>query len=65
MLHVMFQAQIASKEKRFDIEDVIEYLIQKLKRRHPHVFGNLKVRSARQIIRNWHRIKRQERYAKV
>jgi len=61
LLQVMFHAQIASKQKRFDIEDVIDYLIKKLKRRHPHVFGKVKVKSAGQIIRNWNRIKAGEK----
>ena len=61
MLHVMFNAQIASKGKKFDIEDVINGLIKKLKRRHPHVFGNTKVKSTREIIRNWNKIKKLEK----
>ncbi|MFH1640683.1 MAG: MazG nucleotide pyrophosphohydrolase domain-containing protein [Candidatus Omnitrophota bacterium] len=61
LLQVMFHAQIASKQNRFDIEDIIDCLIQKLKRRHPHVFGKVKVNSSRQIIRNWHKIKLSER----
>lgn len=61
LLHVMFNSQIASKESKFDIENVIDGLIKKLKRRHPHVFGNAKVKSARQIIINWNRIKSQEK----
>ena len=61
MLHVMFNAQIASKNKRFDIEDVMDGLIKKLKRRHPHVFGNTKVKSANEIIRNWNKIKKFEK----
>jgi len=61
LLHVMFNAQIAAKSKRFDIEDVIAELIAKLKRRHPHVFGNVKVSSAGQIIRNWNEIKKKEK----
>jgi len=61
LLHVMFNAQIASRNKHFNIEDVMAVLIRKLKRRHPHVFGRVKVRSARQIIRNWNLIKEQER----
>ena len=60
LLHVMFYSQIASKENNFDIEDVIDELIKKLKRRHPHVFGSLKVHSSRQIIANWNKIKRKE-----
>ena len=61
LLHVMFNAQIAGKAGTFDIEDVIDELIKKLKRRHPHVFGRTKVTSARQIIRNWNRIKAMEK----
>jgi tetrapyrrole methylase family protein/MazG family protein len=61
LLQVMFHAQIASKQDKFDIEDVIDSLIMKLKRRHPHVFGKVKVDSSRQIIRNWNRIKLTEK----
>jgi len=61
LLQVMFHAQIASKGGKFDIEDVICYLIAKLKRRHPHVFGNTKVASAKEIIANWKKIKAQEK----
>jgi tetrapyrrole methylase family protein/MazG family protein len=64
LLHVMFQAQIAQKRKKFDIEDVISVLIKKIKRRHPHVFGNLKVRNTRQIISNWNKIKLAEKKSK-
>jgi uncharacterized protein YabN with tetrapyrrole methylase and pyrophosphatase domain len=61
LLLVMFNAQIARRRKGFDIEDVISGLISKLKRRHPHVFGDIKVKSARQIIRNWNKIKSTEK----
>ena len=61
LLQVMFHSQIASKRGAFDVEDVITELIRKLKRRHPHVFGTIKVKSAKEIIINWHRIKAQER----
>lgn len=64
LLHVMFGAQIAAKNKKFDIEDVIGDLIKKIKRRHPHVFGDLKVNSTRQIIANWNKIKRLEKQKK-
>ncbi|MDD5409748.1 MAG: MazG nucleotide pyrophosphohydrolase domain-containing protein [Candidatus Omnitrophica bacterium] len=65
LLHVMFNAQIAKKRKKFDIEGVIAGLISKLKRRHPHVFGKTKVSSTRQIIANWNKIKAQERINKL
>jgi len=61
LLQVMFHAQIAAKNKRFDIEDVIDGLIKKIKRRHPHVFGDVKVTSTRQIKHNWNRIKAKEK----
>lgn len=61
LLHVMFNAQIAAKRGSFDIEDVIAALIAKLKRRHPHVFGKIKVKSVRQIKRNWKKIKSAEK----
>ena len=61
LLHVMFNAQIAKKQKKFDIEKVITGLISKLKRRHPHVFGKTKVNSTRQIIANWNKIKAKEK----
>jgi len=61
LLHVMFYSQIASKENKFDIEDVIDGLITKLRRRHPHVFGRIKVGSSRQIIINWNKIKLSEK----
>ena len=61
LLHVMFYSQIAKKNGQFDVEEVIDELIRKLKRRHPHVFGNTKVKSAHQITRNWNRIKKSEK----
>jgi len=61
LLQVMFHSQIASKENSFDVEDVIDGLIKKLKRRHPHVFGKVKVKSTRQIIANWKKIKALEK----
>ncbi|MDD5747149.1 MAG: MazG nucleotide pyrophosphohydrolase domain-containing protein [Candidatus Omnitrophica bacterium] len=63
LLQVMLHAEIASKNNEFDIEDVIDVLVKKLKRRHPHVFGNTKVKSSAQVVRNWNKIKQQEKAA--
>lgn len=65
LLHVMFHAQIASKEGKFDVEDVIAGLVSKLKRRHPHVFAGRKVSSTREIIRNWEKIKALEKKHRI
>lgn len=60
LLNIMLQAQIADESENFDIYDVIESLIEKLIRRHPHVFGNVDVESADEVVKNWESIKSQE-----
>lgn len=65
LLHVMFQAEIASGEGKFDIEDVIEGLIEKLKRRHPHIFGDVKVATSSDVLKNWKKIKSLEKRTKT
>ncbi|MFH1238638.1 MAG: MazG family protein [bacterium] len=61
LLQVVLHAQIARENRQFDMDDIIKTLIQKLKRRHPHVFGKTKVTSVRKIITNWEKIKKEER----
>lgn len=60
LLNIMLQAQIADESDNFNIYDVIESLIEKLIRRHPHVFGNVDVESADEVVKNWESIKSQE-----
>jgi tetrapyrrole methylase family protein/MazG family protein len=57
LLQIIFHAQIAHEEGRFDIQDVIAYLNGKLKVRHPHVFGKKKASSSEEVLRNWEYIK--------
>ncbi len=61
LLQVVFHAQIARENGEFNIDDVIRGLVRKLKRRHPHVFGKIKVKNAREVIINWNRIKLKEK----
>jgi len=61
LLQIVFHAQIAKEEGRFDIEDVIRTNIEKLKRRHPHVFGRTAVSGTEEVLENWERIKGEER----
>lgn len=61
MLHVVFQAQIASEEKTFDMAEVLQKITDKLVCRHPHVFGDLDVNDADTVKMNWERIKKQEK----
>jgi len=61
LLQVVFHAQLASEESEFDIQDVLQGVIQKLIRRHPHVFGNETVETAADVILTWDRIKQEEK----
>ncbi|MFA6385042.1 MAG: MazG nucleotide pyrophosphohydrolase domain-containing protein [Candidatus Omnitrophota bacterium] len=64
LMQVMLHSQLASEDGLFDIEDVMDGLIKKMKRRHPHVFGKEKVKSIEEIITNWHKIKALEKKGK-
>src|SRR6266536_512876 len=61
LLQVVFHAEMAAQEGEFDIDDVAEGIVTKLIRRHPHVFGELEVDSAAQVLVNWERIKKEEK----
>jgi len=61
LLQVVFHAQLAREAGRFDIAAVIERVHAKLVRRHPHVFGSAKARSAREVLKNWEQLKAEER----
>src|SRR5262245_54873781 len=63
LLLVVMHAQIAHETGRFDIEDVIEKVSDKLIRRHPHVFGTSKARDAVAVLKQWEAIKREEKNA--
>jgi tetrapyrrole methylase family protein/MazG family protein len=60
LLQIVFHSQIAQEEGRFDIDEVIAGIIEKLKRRHPHVFGDKKVKTSREVLIGWEKIKHQE-----
>lgn len=61
LLQVVLHAQIATDEGEFRMADVIAHIDAKLKRRHPHVFGDVKVSGAAEVTVNWEEIKREER----
>ncbi|RKZ33125.1 nucleoside triphosphate pyrophosphohydrolase [bacterium] len=61
LLHVLFHADIEREAGRFDINDVIVGITSKLIRRHPHVFGETKVKDTEEILHNWEQIKLRER----
>jgi len=59
-LQVVFLAELARKEGRFGPDDVIRSIIDKLVRRHPHVFGDVSVTGADEVLKNWESIKANE-----
>jgi tetrapyrrole methylase family protein/MazG family protein/ATP diphosphatase len=61
LLQVVFQAELTRREGAFAIDDVVEGIVAKLVRRHPHVFGNLSAKDADEVLRNWEKLKAQEK----
>ncbi|MDW8102296.1 MAG: nucleoside triphosphate pyrophosphohydrolase [Anaerolineae bacterium] len=61
LLQVMLHAQIALEEGEFRPGEMVASLIRKLKRRHPHVFGQVKVKDAEDVVLRWEIIKQEEK----
>jgi MazG family protein len=60
-LQVVFLGELARREGRFGPDDVIRGIVEKLVRRHPHVFGDEKVEGAEEVLNNWELIKAEEK----
>jgi tetrapyrrole methylase family protein/MazG family protein len=61
LLQIVLHAQIAKDNKEFEIGDVIKGITAKLIRRHPHIFGKVKVKDAKEVMHNWEILKKEER----
>lgn len=61
LLQVILQAQIANEEGQFNVNQVIQGIYSKILRRHPHVFGDLKLEGVQGVLANWEKLKEQER----
>ncbi|MHB0878368.1 MAG: bifunctional methyltransferase/pyrophosphohydrolase YabN [Anaerolineae bacterium] len=61
LMQICMHAQIATEESAFTIYDVIAGIDAKIRRRHPHVFGEVAVSDSAEVLRNWEEIKRAER----
>jgi len=64
LFQIVFQARIAREEAKFDFAQVCDSISDKLTRRHPHVFADVSVSGSREVVKNWERIKADERKAK-
>lgn len=61
LLQVVFHSQLAAERGAFDFEQVARSITDKLLRRHPHVFGKVKVKNVAEVWANWEQIKRAEK----
>ena len=62
LLQVVFHCQLARERGAFDFEKVCRVLVEKLIRRHPHVFGTTKVKNVDEVWANWEKIKKAEKH---
>ena len=62
LLQVVFHCQLAKERGAFDFDKVALHITEKLIRRHPHVFGDLKVKDVDQVWANWEKIKQAEKH---
>lgn len=61
LLQVVFQAELARRQRRFGPDDVIDGICEKLIHRHPHVFGDVKLSTASEVRTNWELLKAEKR----
>lgn len=61
LLQVVLNAKIASQENKFNIDDVIDKISDKMIRRHPHVFSDKKLNTSEEVLTNWEQIKQTEK----
>jgi MazG family protein len=62
LLQIVFHCQLAKERGAFDFEKVCRMLVDKLVRRHPHVFGKTKVKDVDEVWANWEKIKKAEKH---
>ena len=64
LLQVVLHSEIARQSNEFEIDDVIEHICEKMIRRHPHVFADVKVNNSDEVLSNWQDIKDKEKGTK-
>jgi XTP/dITP diphosphohydrolase len=60
MLHIVFYSKIGTEHQKFTVTDVIDGISEKLIRRHPHIYGDVRVENEEDVKRNWERLKMEE-----
>jgi len=64
LLQIVFHSELARKNKKFDIYEVIGGICDKLIERHPHIFGDVKVSGSREVLINWEMLKKSQKREK-
>ena len=64
LFHILLYSQIAKEQGKFDIDDVLGEIVEKMHRRNPHVFGSVKCTDPKEIEKMWEEIKRKEKLEK-
>ena len=62
LLQVVFHARIEEEEGRFDFSDVVHHICEKLVRRHPHVFGEVRAENEDSALASWDAAKKEEKH---
>lgn len=65
LMHIVFHAELRAAAGEFDIDDVVRSIVEKLIRRHPHVFGDAAAETSAKVLTQWNRIKQEERREKA
>ena len=61
LLQIVFHAKLAEQAGQFNFNDVVNVITEKMIRRHPHIFSNVKADDAETVLSNWEAIKKQEK----
>ena len=61
LLQIVLHAQIAKEKRHFTFDDIVSHINKKMISRHPHVFGNTKVKNVSEVMKNWEILKKKEK----
>lgn len=61
VMHIVFYAQLAQEQEEFDVADVLLGICEKLRYRHPHIYGGVTVKDERDVLQNWEQLKLKEK----
>lgn len=61
LFQILFAAQISTEEGKFSLEEIVDFCYKKMVRRHPHVFGDKRINSSREVLKQWEIIKKEEK----